>query len=739
MMSYKKYINYSLKGIMMGSLIVGSFLQMDEKVAKAASGNLDANKNFNSNLDVKLAQVKVVKEVSPEESDMILNLKNANRLLEEALKTNQIEIRMFERITQALVAIETKIDNDGAIVKHQELLEIVIKTEITLGSEKIKNLPEEAASIKSSTDKVLATVKAFLRDLGEVSTTTVEEDDIDYVSTEETLAKGYEIVSSPDWEIGEHVPKNYTDPELKALKENGNYNIIHNKYNDFDANAYWAKDMKWAIDQGLITGYQNQKHPSQPAKGVGNWIDPGGSLTEYQMLNIMLRYKDGANFESAKATMKDKTASNFAYVEYHFANKHGITTKGSMTHAIPAKQQVTRGQMAQALVSMHYGKTVTLQQAVDFMYANGLTTGKDPSRGQTVANFDANGKLVRAHIVAFMGRYNELVIAGDIKDTLNNPADYTIVPTPPKGSNNNNSSVGTVNPSAPKFEHTKYDYSNLFGKFDTTKNFEFKDFGVYISGGTTVTTSTSSRETVVIDDVLGDKGERVKIYTGKVIKTSYKDHTYNVKSQAEYDQVMNHVRKLLEGKTYLYTKMYNPYYYNNDEEAFRQDEIFGLNILERLMDGSIEIVNDRTDPAFRTDENIKASGWNISYGDAIKQRVSFDTLAKFSAANWYVSFFTDLDDTTQGGIDLSAYDYFIKKESSSLSSAYAKQAIFDALGYNTAVVHSHSAYLIVELDGQWFEVGSGLKAFNKDSVLKSEFIKFAPTKHADKLDFIKIM
>ncbi|WP_340582430.1 hypothetical protein, partial [Staphylococcus aureus] len=132
------------------------------------------------------------------------------------------------------------------IVKHQELLDIVIKTEITLGSEKIKNLPEEAASIKSSTDKVLATVKACLKNLGEVSTTTVEEEDIDYVSTEETLAKGYEIVSSPDWEIGEHVPKNYTDPELKALKENGHYNIIHNKYNDFEANAYWAKDMKWA-------------------------------------------------------------------------------------------------------------------------------------------------------------------------------------------------------------------------------------------------------------------------------------------------------------------------------------------------------------------------------------------------------------------------------------------------------------------------------------------------------------
>ena len=137
------------------------------------------------------------------------------------------------------------------------------------------------------------------------------------------------------------------------------------------------------------------------------------------MLNVMLRYKDGANFEAAKTTMKDKTASNFAYVEYHFAKEHGIMTKGSTTNATPAKQQVTRGQMAQALVSMHYGKDVSLQQAVDFMYANGLSTGVSASKGQTLDNFGANTKLARAHIVAFMGRYNEAVKAGTIKDTLN--------------------------------------------------------------------------------------------------------------------------------------------------------------------------------------------------------------------------------------------------------------------------------------------------------------------------------
>lgn len=246
----------------------------------------------------------------------------------------------------------------------------------------------------------------------EGETPTFEEDGIIYITPEATKEAGQKIFSDPNWITG---LDNHSTQQDVLL----NQKLSANQYKDYDSNAYWAKDMKWAIDQGLITGYQNQKHPSQPAKGVGNWIDPYGNLTEYQMLNVMLRYKDGANFEAAKTTMKDKTASNFAYVEYHFAKEHGIMTKGSTTNATPAKQQVTRGQMAQALVSMHYGKDVSLQQAVDFMYANGLSTGVSASKGQTLDNFGANTKLARAHIVAFMGRYNEAVKAGTIKDTLN--------------------------------------------------------------------------------------------------------------------------------------------------------------------------------------------------------------------------------------------------------------------------------------------------------------------------------
>lgn len=539
-------------------------------------------------------------------------------------------------------------------------------------------------------------VGSFLQIDGKVakaSTNDTEDDGIVYI-TEGVLEKGYEVFSSPDWNTGEYSPRNYTDPELKALEgseyigkklsepsaQQDTQKLSANQYKDYDSNAYWAKDMKWAIDQGLITGYQNQKHPSQPAKGIGNWIDPGGNLTEYQMLNVMLRYKDGANFESAKTTMKAETASNFAYVEYHFANQHSIITKGSTTNATFAKQQVTRGQMAQALVSMHYGKDVSLQQAVDFMYANGLSTGVSASKGQTLDNFGANTKLARAHIVAFMGRYNEAVKAGIIKDTLNTGTSVGGIETPTPPIVNSGS-----NPTPPSFEHTKYDYSNLYGKFDTSKKF-----------------------------------------TQDGIKVSYKNHTYNTKSQAEYDQVMNYIANRIKGKTY------------NDVKLKQVDLESDLRILEKLMNGEITVITDRTNPASRTEENITANGYKLTYEDAIKQGVSFDTLAKFTAASQYVDGFTGGASTAWGPPE-SAYDYFIKNEIDCTSWSYATQAMYDTLGYNTAVVHSPGAnhdYLIIELDGNWFSFESALRVFDKDRVYKGDFIKFAPLQKAEILSFI---
>ena len=187
-------------------------------------------------------------------------------------------------------------------------------------------------------------------------------------------------------------------------------------YKDFDANAHWAPAMRWAIDEKIISGYQNQKHPTEPKKEVGNWLDPHGHLTEYQMLTIILKYQEPDSLTSEKAnTAKADLDKNFAFAEYKLAKDLGMVVRGSTTNITPASQQVTRGQMARALVSYIYGKSVTLEQAVEFMYANNFTTGKNAAKGQTLDNFGVTDKLTRAQMVVFMERY---VKQDELKDTL---------------------------------------------------------------------------------------------------------------------------------------------------------------------------------------------------------------------------------------------------------------------------------------------------------------------------------
>lgn len=83
---------------------------------------------------------------------------------------------------------------------------------------------------------------------------------------------------------------------------------------------------------------------------------------------------------------------------------------------------------------------------------------------------------------------------------------------------------------------------------------------------------------------------------------------------------MNHVNKIISGKKY------------SDVKLQHQDDAFELGVLERLMNGSLTVITDRTDPAFRTPENTTAYRFNIAFKDAISQGVSFETLAKYRAA-----------------------------------------------------------------------------------------------------------
>ncbi|CAM5183637.1 hypothetical protein UACE39S_05402 [Ureibacillus acetophenoni] len=217
-------------------------------------------------------------------------------------------------------------------------------------------------------------------------------------------------------------------------------------YNDLDSSQYWAKNMEWMVQGGYITGYINQKHPSTGK--LGSWLNPGGQLTEAQMLSILLRYQLGVQgYEQMKKDIPNPQGSS-TYNHYVKAKEIGMMTMGSTTESSYTYQQVSRGQLAKALVSMYYGKDVTLNEAVQFMFDNKITSGVDSSKGATLENFAPNTKLSRAHISTFLKNYHEVIESGNVIDPVvnKNTKDtniFTLIPKAQKTADVTGSTIKT--------------------------------------------------------------------------------------------------------------------------------------------------------------------------------------------------------------------------------------------------------------------------------------------------------
>lgn len=443
-------------------------------------------------------------------------------------------------------------------------------------------------------------------------------------------------------------------------------------YNDFNSNAYWASDMQWMIDNGYITGYINQKHPSTGKWGT--WLDPNGKLTEYQMLSVMLRYELGVD------TYKSLKSQGNNEIGWHYvkAKELGVVTKGSTANTKPANVQVTRGQLAQALVSLHYGKSVTLNDAIEFMYANKITTGTNPNAGQTVANFGPNDKLSRAQISAFLSRYHTAEYHG-IVDTINSKPVDTVKPTEP------------TKPSNP----------------DTIKP------------GESVTTASQLNALTKFTQKKGTAD-----VTGSKIKTKYGERTYGARSQAEYDQIMKFVDniKLSDFGTAVLRSSSAGEVSKELFDAYKAGE---------------RPITDKKNPMFRSPKNTILKGIDFAHTSGIIPINSIADLEMFSNISNLAQLGTEYGKTNIGSSNLegtkgvSAYELFYEGGDNCLTWSYAKQAMFDRMGVDSVVVHSPSqmhAYTAVYLNGKWFNFDGTLGALE---LLPGDYISHAPNGGVD--------
>lgn len=186
-------------------------------------------------------------------------------------------------------------------------------------------------------------------------------------------------------------PSNPTNPSKPPV---GNIDV--SKFADYRADQYWAEDFQWAVNRGIINGYQNVYNPT--TKKYENLLKPYTNLTENQMLSVLLRYFKPDELPSTKP----KT-SWVADVNYQLASKYGLPVNGANTASKQAlaNKDITRGNFARILASMHHGRTVSQKEAIQFLRDYGLTTAK------TDKDFMPTSSLTRAHAVAFFHRYEQ--------------------------------------------------------------------------------------------------------------------------------------------------------------------------------------------------------------------------------------------------------------------------------------------------------------------------------------------
>ncbi|KGR80046.1 hypothetical protein [Ureibacillus manganicus] len=457
------------------------------------------------------------------------------------------------------------------------------------------------------------------------------------------------------------------------------------QYNDFDLKQYWADDMLWMINNGYITGYINQNHPT--TKKYGTWLDPNGKLTEEQALSILLRYQyDLAGYEH----MKSKNFTNsykWSDMDYITAELQGIingpsnlTVESNGYFSINTSsssddnrsKQITRGSLAQLLVSMRYGsEDITLDEAVQFMFKNKITSGTNPKKGATLENYAPEMKLTRAHISTFLKKYHDSISSENVVEIAR--------------------FVGDAKPFVPP--------AILQTTVPVTSP-------VLLEQDPNLLTLVPKK--LKTPDVIGNK-----------VKTKFGERSYGTNTQAEYDELM----KVIEQNTRdgNYSKFKSDYkYIKYLDQAF-----------EDVFYKEKKAITDKRNPEYRTPYNLAllaAEDIYENFGDSIKtfeeyKRVS-DSLTILGNSSYY--------DPSKGVANgaVSAYDLVVNGLYSGSSSSYYTSAVLDQVGIESVVIHSTklstSDQVAFKLYDKWYLMDGGLKEVTVDYLTKNSHIRYAP-------------
>lgn len=111
-------------------------------------------------------------------------------------------------------------------------------------------------------------------------------------------------------------------------------------YVDFKGDKYWSEDMLWAIDSGLITGYEVTNLNSNQTEYL---LKPYDTLSEAQALTVLYRF-----FKPDQMINATPDTNWWASLPYQFAKNDGLNTFGSIENITQKQVRELRGVNSQS-------------------------------------------------------------------------------------------------------------------------------------------------------------------------------------------------------------------------------------------------------------------------------------------------------------------------------------------------------------------------------------------------------
>lgn len=151
-------------------------------------------------------------------------------------------------------------------------------------------------------------------------------------------------------------------------------------YKDYQPNQFWSEPFAWAINKGIIKGYEDEKV-----------LRPYKPMRESEYLRVFLRNQLGSD-------LKDESLANI----YGLAKEYGLPVKGD--------GDITRGEAAVLLAKSFTGKTLNEEKAVQWLYDEGIVDGYPDEKGnvqKTYESYKPDEPMKRSHLVTMLYRIQQ--------------------------------------------------------------------------------------------------------------------------------------------------------------------------------------------------------------------------------------------------------------------------------------------------------------------------------------------